>query len=238
MKCNICKEEHSEKSGAFIKHLISKHSITSKTEYYYSFNSSDLCEFCGIRDKEVITWAFEKRSSCSDKECIKKNASLSISNAQKRLAENGLSNFQKESTKVNRNVAFAIQIANGTAYCQTEEARSCSRRICLERNTLNNPMKNVKSVEKMKKSSTGKVLSSEHREAIGKGLSKFLASLNDEEFAERMANTDRGRVYEMAMDDLPLLNLSVDDFDTYIIETARQIAEAKIYLKNNPLKNE
>jgi hypothetical protein len=191
MICTICNETHDEKSGSFFKHIRNKHGLISKSEYYYMYHDSDLCNVCKKENKKVRTWGFEKYDTCENKDCITLNSNTKKRNGQINLYKNGNGNFQKTEVREKSKTVMKQQYLDGTAYCLREDVKKESSERLTLRNLTNNPMKNKDIALRASIAKTGVSLSASHRTNIGIGLSNYLSNLSDSEFYVRMLNTQR-----------------------------------------------
>jgi hypothetical protein len=185
--CKICGKEFRIRGGVFATHIKKVHGITSYEDYYYMFNKEDLCVICNTRRKKFL--GRKQQETCNSKECGKKRISNGVKKYQTSLVELGLNNLQQESTKINKRLKMEEMCRNGELWRQSDEGRKSSSDHFTKMNKENNPMWKDENRKNMSLRKKGIPLSEPHKNSISKGLSKYLESLSDEEFEERMRNT-------------------------------------------------
>ncbi len=231
--CKTCIKTFDTSSGKMLKH-IKTHGFLSITDYFYSFNELDMCCVCNNRVKIIKNWRFEKKNTCADSQCILKNSNLKKSIGAKKLVLSGKHNFQKEEVIENHVKRTKEAFRNWThGALKPENIKKNSERLTL-RNLTNNPMKDKKIAEKMSISSTGKILTEEHKNNISIGMLNYLNSLTDEESKNRINYSLNHAPYEN--DDLlyPKLELShiFENPEIYINNTSEILNCGNKFIEN------
>jgi hypothetical protein len=230
MECNFCNLNFDTKTGKFLIHLRKEHNIQSVTDYYYSYKENNICYICSTNNRQIIDWKFTLSETCADSCCIEKNRRNKISEAQKKLSDNGKNNFQQPEVREKSLESIRKLKEEGNLYCQRGEVKLKLSIQTTKRNLQNNPMKDEDNRKKMSASSMGKEFSAEHKHNISEGLKKYLSSLTDEELRERMDNSrklsvniDKEIVYDFS-------NLNRTFFDNIadVIKNTQRILQSSL----------
>lgn len=227
--CSICNSEYCTQSGAMLKHINKAHNIKDVGDYYYTSNKADFCVVCGIKNKRIKNWMFDKYKTCEDKICIRTNANSIIGEKQRTLAISGKHNSQSIEAREKARNRQLQSFSNGTHVSQCIDHLEKLSTATTKRNLEKNPMHDKINVEKMSKSSMGKVLTQEHRDKISKGLSAYLSSLSEEEFTKRMRNTENISTIADNTDYYPHVDLThiFENPEFYIQKTENTISFGK-----------
>jgi len=238
-KCNCCGHTASTCSGHMLKH-IKQHGFNTIDEYYYSFNTKDLCCVCNKENKSITNWNFEKKLTCSNKECKKKYHSLVTSNYQKTLALENRHNYQSKIIQDKLRLITKEKIANGTHHSLTPENKEKQRQRITQRNKeFGNPMQNKEVAARMANTSRGKILSTQHKQSISLGMKEFLAGLSIEDFTKRMKNTENiiSSSEERQYENIEISHIFENDY-VYVNRTKEYIKTGTDFIKEFLVLNE
>jgi hypothetical protein len=185
-----------------------------------------------LNNVNVTTWNMTRSETCESSKCIEINRSMKIREAQLKMSKNGKNNFQKQTTKDACRLKSKQIHEAGLAHYQTDEFKLNASKAMTERNIKNNPMKCPISVQKMKVSSTGKILSKVHKQAISSGLSRFIQSLSDEDFKKRLSNSfGKYSEFEEWVSYDTYISSICDDWDSIRKETIALLIMTEKHLK-------